>query len=69
MPEKIDVAAQLDILIKLQAIDKEIYRLKAQKAAKPKELKQLEDEYKAKMAGQKQAEEKLTALGLKKKEK
>ncbi len=69
MPEKIDVAAQLNILVKLQAIDKQIYQLKDEKTKKPQELAKLEDEFKQKNIGVKKAEEKFTTVQLKKKEK
>ena len=69
MPEKIDVAAQLDTLIKLQVIDTQIYQLNHEKQKKPRELAQLEAEFKQKNIGVKNAEEKFTAVQLKKKEK
>lgn len=69
MPEKIDVAAQLDVLIKLQEIDAQIYKLRDEKQRKPKDLARLEAEFQEKKAGLKKSEEKSTALQLKKKEK
>lgn len=69
MPEQIDVAAQLKILVKLQEIDTEIYRLKNEKEKKPQELGRLEVEFNEKFAALKKAEEKFTAVQLKKKEK
>jgi len=69
MPEKIDVAVQLDVLMRLQGIDGQIYRLNEQKQKKPQELSRLEAEFKEKSIGVKKAEERFTALQLKKKEK
>lgn len=69
MPEKIDVAAQLDVLIKLQGIDSQIYRLKDEKQKKPQELEHLKTGFQNKASAIKQAEAKSTALQLKKKEK
>lgn len=69
MPEQIDVAAQINILIKLQELDSQIYKLNDQKEKKPQELARLEVEFKDKAIGVKKAEEKFTAVQLKKKEK
>ena len=69
MPEQIDIAAQLSILVKLQEIDTEIYRLKNEKEKKPQELSRLEAEFKEKFAVVKKAEEKFTVVQLKKKDK
>jgi predicted nucleic acid-binding Zn-ribbon protein len=69
MSEKIDIASQLDILIKLQEIDAQIYRLNAEKRKKPQVLAQLKEDFQSKATGVKKAEEKFTALQLKKKEK
>jgi len=49
----VNLKAQLEILVKLQAIDTEIYNLKAEKEAKPQQLKEIEalfEEKKQKMA-------------------
>jgi len=69
MPEQIDVAAQIDILVKLQAIDSQIYKLKDEKEKKPQDFARLEAEFKEKNIGVKNAEDKFTAVQLKKKEK
>jgi predicted nucleic acid-binding Zn-ribbon protein len=69
MPEKIDIANQIDVLIKLQAIDTQIYRLNDEKAKKPQVITQLKDDFQKETLGLKQAEEAFTALQLKKKEK
>jgi len=69
MAEKIDVTAQINILIKLQDIDAQIYRLNEEKLVKPQEIARLDTEFKEKTADLKKAEEKFTALQLKKKEK
>ena len=70
MPEQqIDVAAQLHTLTKLQAIDSQIYKLKAEKKEKPLELERFDAEFQAKSRQVKNAEDKFTALQLKKKEK
>jgi len=69
MPEQIDVAAQTDVLVKLQELDSQIYKLNDEKEKKPQELARLESEFKEKSIGVKKAEEKFTAVQLKKKEK
>jgi len=69
MPEKIDIANQIDFLIKLQAIDTQIYRLNDEKAKKPQVIAQMKDDFQKETLGLKQAEEAFTALQLKKKEK
>lgn len=69
MPEQIDVTAQIDILVKLQEIDCQIYKLRDEKEKKPQELARLEAEFKEKNIGVKKAEDKFTAVQLKKKEK
>jgi predicted nucleic acid-binding Zn-ribbon protein len=49
----VNLKAQLEILVKLQAIDTEIYNLKAEKEAKPQQLKEIEalfEEKKQKLA-------------------
>ena len=69
MPEKIDITSQIDILIKLQGIDTQIYRLNDEKRKKPQALAQLKADFQNETAGLKYAEGKFTALQLKKKEK
>lgn len=69
MLKQIDIAAQINILIKLQEIDSQIYKLKDEKEKKPQDFARLEVEFKEKSIGVKKAEEKFTAVQLKKKEK
>lgn len=68
MSEKIDVASQLNILIKLQGVDSQIYKAKYELEKKPQELGRLKSEFQSKAISVKHAEEKVTALQLKKKE-
>lgn len=69
MSEKIDVTNQLNILIKLQNIDSQIYKAKYELEKKPQELERLKSEFQSKAVSVKHAEEKIIALQLKKKEK
>jgi len=69
MTNSIDVAQQTEILIRLQGIDLQIYRLKAEAEEKPKDIARLKDSLECKKADIKQAEDKLKVLQLKHKEK
>jgi len=69
VPQQIDIAAQLDVLIKLQGLDTQIYALRREKEKKPQELAAFEAEFKEKDAGLKKAEADFTVLQLKRKEK
>ena len=48
---ELDLKTQLSNLLKLQAVDTEIYSLNDEKAAKPQEFKVLQDAFEAKKAG------------------
>lgn len=69
MVEKIDIGQQLEWLIQLQEIDSQIYRLNAEKEAKPEEIKQLKDSLSQKQSALKETESGLKSLQLKRKEK
>ena len=69
MSENIALAKQIDILISLQDIDGQIYKLKDSKEKKPNELTQINAEFQAKTKSVKQDEESFTQLQLKRKEK
>jgi predicted nucleic acid-binding Zn-ribbon protein len=64
-----DLKSQLSSLIKLQAIDSEVYILNSEKSKKPDEIKALEGLFEAKKAGLKELEEKSLCLQKEKKEK
>lgn len=69
MDEKIDIAEQTDLLIDLQALDMQIYKLTAEKELMPQEISNLEDSLKQKQSGMKEAEDNLKNIQLKHKEK
>lgn len=69
MVEKVDIGQQLERLIQLQEIDSQIYRLDAEKEAKPEEIKQLKDLLGQKQSALKETESGLRSLQLKRKEK
>ena len=69
MSNSVDIAQQTEFFIKLQDIDLQIYRLKAEAEEKPKNIAFLKDSLESKKADIKQAEDKLKALQLKHKEK
>jgi hypothetical protein len=62
------IQEQIEILIKVQKIDAEIYRLKEEKSYKPAEKEALEKEFFQKGHSLKEKEENLKALQLKRKE-
>jgi len=64
-----DLKSQLSSLIKLQAIDSEVYILNSEKSKKPDEIKALEGLFEAKKADLKKLEEKSLDLQKQKKEK
>jgi uncharacterized protein len=69
MTNSMDISQQMGFLIKLQAIDSQVYRLKAEAEEKPKHIALLKNSLESKKAGIKQAEDNLKALQLKRKEK
>jgi len=58
----VDLKSQLTNLVKLQAVDSEIYSLRNEKEVKPQEIKTLEAAYEAKKQGLAELEEKLLDL-------
>lgn len=66
---KINVEEQLNMLIKLQALDNQLYRLRKDRAAKPKLIEGLEARRNEEQAAVKEIEEKIKANQLKRKEK
>jgi uncharacterized protein len=69
MANNTDIAQQTELLIKLQDMDLEIYRLRLESEEKPKHIAFLKDSLESKKVGVKQAEDNLKALQLKHKEK
>jgi uncharacterized protein len=69
MANNTDIAKQTELLIKLQDIDLEIYRLRLESEEKPKQIAFLKNSLESKKIGVKQAEDNLKALQLKHKEK
>lgn len=69
MVEKIDIGHQIERLIQLQDIDSKIYRLNAEKEAKPEEIMQLESSLSQKQTALQKTESELKSLQLKRKEK
>ncbi len=69
MNEKINIAEQTDLLISLQALDTQIYKMISEKELKPLEINNLEDSQKLKQSGMKEAEDNLKSIQLKHKEK
>lgn len=69
MTEKINVTQQLDFLIGLQEIDSQIYRLDAEKDAKPDEINRIKDSIGRKESALQEAVSSLKVLQLKHKEK
>lgn len=67
--QKINVEEQLNILIKLQALDAQLYRLRRERAAKPKLIEELEARRNEEQAAVKEIEEKIKANQLKRKQK
>jgi len=65
----VDLKSQLGTLVRLQAVDSEIYGLKAEKDAKPEELKALEAEFEAKKQHLAELEAKLLDLQKQRKDK
>jgi len=65
----VSVREQINRLVALQTIDKEIYRLEKEKNDQPQIIAQLKNSFEAKKANLKAIEDKLTALLLKRKEK
>lgn len=69
MSEKIDLKAQLDQLIALQEIDKQVYRLREEAQVLPEEIKKVEAAFEEKKAGVAAAEKKLLDVQKQRKEK
>lgn len=69
MTKEINVIAQTELLIKLQDIDTQIYRLRAEKEQKPQEMAELKASLEQKRSGMKNAEENLKTIQLKHREK
>ncbi len=67
--QKINVEEQINLLIKLQALDSQLYRLRKEREAKPKLIEELEVRRDREQAAVKVLEEKIKALLLKRKEK
>ncbi len=67
--QKINVEEQLNILIKLQALDAQLYRLRRERTAKPKLIEELEARRNQEQAAVKEIEEKIKANQLKRKQK
>ncbi|MFH1014744.1 MAG: C4-type zinc ribbon domain-containing protein [Nitrospirota bacterium] len=67
--QKINVEEQLNILIKLQALDSQLYRLRKEREAKPKLIEELEVRRNEEQAAVKALEEKIRANQLKRKQK
>ncbi|MDP2942515.1 MAG: C4-type zinc ribbon domain-containing protein [Candidatus Omnitrophota bacterium] len=67
--QKINVEEQLNILIKLQALDAQLYRLRKEREAKPKLIEELEARRNQEQAAVKEIEEKIKANQLKRKQK
>jgi len=65
----LNLKSQLDILVKLQAIDSEIYELKAEKEAKPQQLKEMEALFEAKKQNLASLEKNLLELQKQRKDK
>jgi len=69
MNENINIAEQTDLLISLQALDAQIYKMMSEKELKPLEISSLEDSLNQKQSGMKDAEDNLKSIQLKHKEK
>lgn len=67
--QKINVEEQLNILIKLQGLDSQLYRLRRERAEKPKLIEELEARRNEEQAAVKGIEEKIKANQLKRKQK
>jgi uncharacterized protein len=67
--QKINIEEQLNILIKLQALDSQLYRLRRERTAKPKLIEELEARRNEEQAAVKEIEEKIKANQLKRKQK
>lgn len=67
--QKINVEEQLNILIRLQALDVQLYRLRKEREAKPKLIEELEARRNEEQAAVKDIEEKIKASQLKRKQK
>jgi hypothetical protein len=65
----VNLEEQVKLLVELQGIDTQIYKLKRDIEAIPEELKVIEDKFKEKTIGLKNAEDELKALQLKRKSK
>jgi len=65
----VDLKFQLSSLIKLQEVDSQVYSLRAEKAAKPEELKVIETSFEAKKANLAELDKKLTELQKQRKDK
>lgn len=69
MAEEINIAQQLDILLRLQEVDAQAYKLNAEKEAKPDEIKKLKDSLESEKTALSEAETNLKNKQLKRKEK
>lgn len=67
--EKINIEEQINLLIKLQALDSQLYRLRREREAKPKLIEELEVRKDQEQTAVKNLEEKIKALLVKRKEK
>lgn len=68
MIEKTDIGQQLIFLLKLQDVDAQVYKLIAEKEAKPEEAQQFKDSLAAKQAALEEAKENHKNIQLKRKE-
>ncbi len=69
MSEEVNIIEQTELLIKLQDIDTQIYKLTSEKEEKPQETAELKGSLEQKQSGIKEAEDKLKSMQLKHKEK
>lgn len=69
MDENINIAEQTGLLIGLQALDTQIYKMESEKELKPEEISSLKDSLEQKQSGIKDAEVQLKGIQLKHKEK
>lgn len=67
--QKINVEEQINLLIKLQVLDAQLYRLRKERESKPKLIEELEAQRNQEQTAVKNLEEKIKALHLKRKEK
>jgi len=69
MADQVNISQELDRLMQLQAIDSQLYKMNAEKEAKPAEIQQMKDALAHKQSDLKDAEAVLKSLQVKRKEK